>query len=208
MHDEFRVKASASDPHELLKALRDVAQEDAQGKLPRLAVTHEQEHVFLYTDSADAAERASTVVREAIARQGISGEVGVWRWHPLEERWEDISAPLPQSASERAAEHTHLEAHELEESKAAGFPEWEVRVTLPTHLQARTFAERLRAEGIPVNQRWRHLLVGANDEDAAAALAARLRTEAPADSEIHCEGSGLPYWQMLHPFSYLGGMAN
>jgi hypothetical protein len=81
-------------------------------------------------------------------------------------------------------------------------------VTLPTHHDARTFAERLRAEGIPVNQRWRHLLVGANDEDDASALAERLRAEAPAGSEIHSEGNGLPYWQMLHPFAYLGGIAN
>ena len=130
------------------------------------------------------------------------------RWHPLEERWEDASAPLPATEAERSAEHARLEELETEESQQAGHAEWEVRITLPTHHDARAFAERLRSEGIPVKQLWRHMLVGANDEDDAAALAARLRTEAPAGSEITAEGNGLEYWRLLHPYSYLGGIAN
>jgi hypothetical protein len=209
MHDEFRVKATVAKPHELLGALKALARDhDAQGTLPRSAVTHEGEHVFLYTDSLDAAERTREVVRDAMIQHEISGDVEVNRWHPVEECWEDASQPLPASESERAAEHARLEQHETQESDHAGFPEWEVRVTLPSHQDARAFAERLRAEGIPVNQRWRHLLVGANDEDDAAALAERLRGEAPAGSEIHSEGNGLPYWQMLHPYAFLGGLAN
>jgi hypothetical protein len=209
MHDEFRVEAHASAAHELVKVLGALEHgHDAQGELPRVAVTHDHDHVFLYADSPDAAERTRAVVQDAMTRHGISGELSVRRWHPLEERWEDAAAPLPASETERAAEHARLEDEETDESQRAGFPEWEVRVTLPTHQEARAFAERLRGEGIPVNQRWRHLLVGANDEDDAAALAERLRTEAPAGSEILTEGSGLPYWQMLHPFAYLGGMGN
>lgn len=209
MHDEFRVEVHASAAHELVKALEALEHgHDERGALPRVAVTHEGDHVFLYADSQDAAERTRAVVQEAMTQHGIAGELSVWRWHPLEERWEDASAPLPASEAERAAEHARLEQEETEESQRAGFAEWEVRVTLPTHQEARAFAERLRGEGIPVNQRWRHLLVGANDEDDAAALAERLRTEAPAGSEILTEGSGLPYWQMLHPFAYLGGMGN
>jgi hypothetical protein len=209
MHDEFRVEVHAPAAHELLGALKGLEHgHDARGELPRVAVTHDHEHVFLYADSQDAAERTRAVVQGAMTEHGIAGELSVRRWHPLEERWEDASAPLPASDSERAAEHARLEEEETEESQRAGFAEWEVRVTLPTHQDARAFAERLRGEGIPVNQRWRHLLVGANDEDEAAALAERLRTEAPAGSEILTEGSGLPYWQMLHPFAYLGGMGN
>jgi hypothetical protein len=206
MHDEFRVKAYAPEAHKLLKALEH--SRDAGGELPRVAVTHDHEHVFLYADSLEAANRTRDVVREAMSQHEMPGEVEVCRWHPLEERWEDASKPLPASESERAAEHAHLEQHETEESEQAGIAEWEVRVTLPSHQDARAFAERLRAEGIPFNQRWRHLLIGANDEDDAAALAERIRAEAPAGSEIHSEGSGLPYWQMLHPYAILGGIAN
>ncbi len=208
MHDEFRVKASAPEPHKLLEAIKALDHDDAGGELPRVAVTHEGEHVFLYADSLEAANRTGEAVHEAMSRHGISGEVGIYRWHPLEERWEDVAKPLPATESEQVAEHVRLEQHETEESEQAGIAEWEVRITLPNHRDARAFAERLRGEGIPVNQRWRHLLVGANDEDDAAALAERLRVEAPAGSEIHCEGSGLPYWQMLHPYAYLGGIAN
>jgi nucleotide-binding universal stress UspA family protein len=209
MHDEFRVKVEVDRPRELLHALEAVERgSDAQDAAPRAAVTHEGEHLFIYTDSLQAAERALAVVREAMSQRGLSGKVDTYRWHPLEERWEDASAPLPASDAERAAEHARLEALETEESQEAGVAEWEVRITLPTHHDARAFAERLRGEGISVNQRWKHLLVGANDEDDAAALAERLRVEAPPGSEILSEGSGLPYWQMLHPYAYLGGMGN
>ena len=209
MHDEFRVQVRAKAPGEVIDALKTVQiAYDAGRELPRLAITHEGEHVFLYADSAEAAEHAREVVEGAIAEHSIDGAVSVMRWHPLEERWEDASAPLPATEADRSAEHARLEELETEESQEAGHAEWEVRITLPTHHDARSFAERLRSEGIPVKQLWRHILVGANDEDDAAALAARLRTEAPAGSEIAAEGNGLEYWQLLHPYAYLGGIAN
>jgi hypothetical protein len=209
MQDEFRVRAHTSEARRLYAALERVEHgHDTHGQLPRVVVTHDRDDVFLYADSPQDAERVRAVVQEIIGREHIHAELELVRWHPIEERWEDPAKPLPTDAAQRAAEHARLEQDETEESQQAGFAEWEVRVTLPTHHDARAFAERLRSEGIPVNQRWRHLLVGANDEDDAAALAVRLRSEAPAGSEIHSEGSGLPYWQMLHPFAYLGGIAN
>ncbi len=209
MHDEFRVQVRAQAPGKVVDALKTIqVADDASHELPRLAITHEGDHVFLYADSADAATHAREVVEQAMAQHSIAGEASVMRWHPLEERWEDAAAPLPATEAERSAEHAHLEELETEESLQAHHAEWEVRITLPTHHDARSFAERLRGEGIPTKQLWRHLLVGANDEDDAAALATRLRTEAPAGSEIATEGNGLEYWQMLHPYAYLGGIAN
>lgn len=206
MHDEFRVQVRAQAPREVLDALK-VGDED-RSELPRLAVTHEGDHIFLYADSLEAAEHARAAVRDALARRDVAGDVQMLRWHPQEERWEDASVAIPASESEREAEHARLEELETEESLRLHEPEWEVYVTLATHHDARAFAERLRSEGIPVNQRWRHLLVGANDEDDAAALAKRLRVEAPPGSEIHAQGNGLEYWRMLHPYAYLGGIAN
>ncbi len=209
MHDEFRVQVRAHAPAEVLDALKAVqVADDAHHELPRLAITHEGDHVYLYADSAEAAAHAREVVARALAEHHLAAEVSVLRWHPVEERWEDASAPLPATDAERTAEHARLEEQETEESLQAGHPEWEVRITLPTHHDARAFAERLRVEGIPVKQLWRHLLVGANDEDDAAALAARLRAEAPEGSELTAEGSGLEYWRMLHPYAYLGGLGN
>jgi hypothetical protein len=205
VHDEFRVQAQTHSPGELIHALKDL--QDGS-PTPRVAVTHEGDHVFLYADSLPAAEQARDVVRQALQEHGLAGEVSLSRWHAVEERWEDASVPLPATDAERAAEHARLEQMETEESLQAGEPEWEVYVSLPTHHDARAFAERLRGEGIPVNQRWRHLLVGANDEDDAQALAERIRAEAPQGSEIHAQGNGLEYWRLLHPYAYLGGLAN
>ncbi len=209
MHDEFRVQVQTQSPGAVLDALKGLQNgEDAGRGSPRLAVTYEGDHIFLYADSLQAAEHAREVVQDAIARRAIPGEIALSRWHPLEECWEDATKPLPTTDAERKSEHVRLEELETEESQQAGHAEWEVRITLPTHHDARAFAERLRSEGIPVNQRWRHLLVGANDEDDAAALAERLRVEAPAGSEILAQGNGLEYWQMLHPYAIFGGLAN
>lgn len=208
MHDEFRVQVHTKSTGAVIGALKDLESAQSARSLPRLAITHEQEHVFLYADSPQAAEHARDVAEQALQERGIVGQVTSSRWHPLEERWEDASESLPSTEVEREAEHARLEQLETEESQQLGEPEWEVYVTLPTHHDARAFAERLREEGIPVNQHWRHLLVGANDEDDAAAMAKRLQVEAPPGSEIHAQGNGLEYWRMLHPYAYLGGLAN
>jgi hypothetical protein len=209
VHDEFRVQVQTKSPNAVIHALKGLKMgEEARRVAPRLAVTREGDHVFLYSDSLAGAEHARESAQRALRDGGIVGEVRLWRWHPLEERWEDASTPLPASAAERDAEHARLEQMETEESQHAGEPDWEVYVSLPTHHDARAFAERLRGEGIPVNQLWRHLLVGANDEDEADALAKRLRVEAPAGSEIHAQLNGLDIWSTLHPYAYLGGIAN
>ena len=68
----------------------------------------------------------------------------------------------------------------------------------------------LQAEGIPVLRRWRHLVVGANDEDQAKALAERLRVEAPEGSELVVEGSGVgpmnAYTRSQARFAWFGGL--
>jgi len=212
MHDEFRLQVQVQKPKEpkqLLKALKALdLDEDAQRDLGRLAVTHEGDHVFLYAESLPAAERARTIVRQAMDTAGIDGSISLLRWHPVEERWEDAAVALPQDAAAEAVERERRDAQEDAESLEGGYPQWEVRITLPTHHDARAFAERLQSEGIPVSRRWRHLFVGANDEDEASALAERLRAEAPSGSEIVADGNGAVYWRELHPFTAFGGIAN
>jgi hypothetical protein len=207
MHDEFRLRAHVQSPRALIDALKEIQLDDTSKRnLGRLAVTHDEDDVFLYADSLPTAEYARTVVQDALAQRGIGGELTLWRWHPLEERWEDASAPLPASAEAQDAERARRDAMEDAESAADGAPQWEVRMTAPTHHDARDFAEHLRSEGIPVRQHWRHLFVGANDEDEATALAERIRGEAPPGSEIVADGVGMPYWKEMHPFAMFGGM--
>jgi hypothetical protein len=212
MHDEFRLQVQAARPRELLAALKRYQPEEPEGaELGRLAVTNEQEHVFVYADSLAAAQQARQAVERMITANSLQADLSLWRWHPEEERWEDASTPLPEEAAQRAAEHAIRERRETEESLRSGYSQWEVRISLPSHHDARSLAERLQGEGIPVVQRWRHLLIGANDEDDANALAERLRAQAPAGSELEVQGNGLPFWQMLNaparPFTFFGGLA-
>jgi hypothetical protein len=214
MHDEFRIEVEVPPErvHELLDALGGI-ERGAPGGVPapeHVAVTHEGGNVFVYADSPDDVTRAREALEAILAQQRIDVHTIARRWHPEEERWEEASAPLPSTPVEHAAEHARLERLETEESRQAGHPEWEVRVTLPTHHDARAFAERLESEGYPLRRHWRHLQLGARDEDDARSLAARLRSEAPEGSAIEVEGDAWDAWAEVtapsRPFAIFGGL--
>ena len=215
MHDEYRIRVELprEHAHDLLRALESHERDGAAGvpSPEHVAVSHEEGHVFLYADSPEEAARARATVEAVLSEQGIAAELSSCRWHPEEDRWEDASLALPTTPAEHVAEHERLEQEETAESERAGYPEWEVCVTLPTHHDARAFAERLATEGIPVQHHWRHLTLGANDEDEAQALAERLQAEAPQGSKLDVEGAAWPMWVKLHdparPFALFGGLA-
>jgi hypothetical protein len=215
MHDDFRIRVEVSreQAHELLRAL-EAHERDGGAGLPspeHVAVSHEDGHVFLYADSSEEATRARATVEAVLSEKGIAAQVSSSRWHPEEERWEDASLPLPSTAAEHSAEHARLEELETDESEQIGHPEWEVRVTLPTHHDARSFAERLAGEGMPVRRHWRHLNLGTRDEDEARALAERLRDEAPRGSSFEVQGDAWDAWSEVNaparPFAIFGGLA-
>ena len=215
MHDDFRIRVELQ-PGEvarLIKGLEEV-EHDAERDTPstgRVSVSHEGGHVFLYADSSENAAWARDTVEKLLVELHADGKLSSWRWHPEEDRWEDISVALPSTSVEHAAEHQRLEELETEESEHAGHAGWEVRVTLPTHHDARTFAERLAAEGVPVQRHWRHVVLGAEDEDDARALAERLRSEAPQGSSLDVEGAAWDAWVAVNapagPFAFFGGLA-
>jgi hypothetical protein len=215
VHDEFRidVEVPRERAHELLDALGSLSRGSLEGvSLPRhVAVSHEGGHVFMYADSRDEATSASAGLDAILAQLGIEGRSATHRWHPEEERWEDVSASLPSTGAQHEAEHARLEQLETQESEQAGHPQWEVRITLPTHHDAREFAERLESEGYPLRRHWRHLQLGARDEDDARALAARLQVEAPDGSSIEVEGDAADAWAEVtapaRPFAIFGGLA-
>jgi hypothetical protein len=98
---------------------------------------------------------------------------------------------------------------ERRESEEQGYPQYEVRVKFSSWDEAGEFADRLRAEGLPTVHRWRHVLVGAADEDAANALAERIRGEAPTGSEVAVEATLEETQDDIHnPFAFLGGLGN
>ena len=173
----------------------------------RVIVSRDDERVFLYADSE---ERARRVGRLVAARLGhpAEGSIALTRWHPVEQRWEDASIPLPRTEEEWQAEHERLQAREAAESRQTGFAEWEVRVELPSHDETVDFADRLEAEGVPVVRRYTFLLVGAENEDEAHALAERLEAEAPGGSRVEVEPGGRMVWEVTphNPFAVFGGL--
>jgi hypothetical protein len=173
----------------------------------RVAVSGDDDHVFLYAATEAAAREAERLVRDLLAQHDARGTFALDRWHPIEEQWEDASLPLPTSPADEAREHERREALETEESHAAGVAEWEVRVELDSHHEAVELAERLEAEGQAVVRRWKYLVVGANNEDEAKELAERLQREAPG-AAVHVEPGGGMVWQRYptNPFAVFGGL--
>jgi hypothetical protein len=163
--------------------------------------------VYFYGDSEKQIREAERLVRAILAERGLPARLEVSRWHPLEERWEDPSVPLPRTEEERRAEMERLAADEAAESRIEG-PQWEVRLELPGHRETVAFADRLEAEGISVLRRWKFLLVGAETEQHAEELAARFRAEAPAGTIVSVEASGemLEDVALPNPFVVFGGL--
>ena len=191
MGDDFRVTATFADSGPVgwladrLRVHR--VEDDARGRLGgRVSVSGGEDHLFLYADSAAAAQEAEAVVRSILGEKGLQARFALDRWHPVEERWEDAAQPLPATDAERAVEHERLEADQEAESQASGFADWEVRVDLPTHHDAVAVARRLEAEGQSPIRRWKYLIVGANTEDDARSLAASIQADA-ADAKVSVE---------------------
>jgi hypothetical protein len=176
----------------------------------RVAVTHDGPHLFVYADSEEQVRAAQTALQPLLTEHGIpESAVAIQRWHPEEEHWEAPTVAMPEDLpEEEAREHRREESDDRERSREQGFPEWEVRLGLPSHGDAVALAEQLEGEGIPVTRRWRYLLIGAETEDDARALARRLREEAPADAELIVEPNGQEVWREMHPYTVLGGLAN
>jgi hypothetical protein len=114
---------------------------------------------------------------------------------------------MPDEPAEERAERQEAVERELKETEERGYPEFEVRVDLPSREEAERFAERLRAEDLPVVHRWKYVLVGAIDEEHAKELAERIRGQAPPGSQVAAQGSWPgAYAKVYGPFAFLGGL--
>jgi hypothetical protein len=176
----------------------------------RVIVSHEGGTIFLYAGDRDQLDRARRVVQGQLDQKGWDASFELRHWHEAAEDWEDPDAAEPTTAAGQEAERERLMATEDEEAAARGLAEFEVRVEFPSHREARDFAKRLEDEGLEPVRRWRYLVVGAADEDAANELADRIRAEAPTDSKVTAEGSLAAAWRDRppNPFFFLGGLAD
>jgi hypothetical protein len=174
----------------------------------RLVVSVDGPDVFVYAGTREQAERAERAIRSLAAEHGWDVEIELKRWHPTAEEWEDPDKPLPASDGDLAAEHEELIRREREEAREQGYPDFEVRVQCRSRSDAIALAERLRSEDIPSLRRWRYLLVGAADEDAAKELARRIAAESPPGAVVTTEGTGRAANEVRpgNPFAVFGGL--
>jgi hypothetical protein len=151
----------------------------------RLAVSEDDDELFVYASSPAEAERARGIVGAVVAEERLDARLGpVEHWLHDEERWDD-EPPEPTPEEEL-----------LEE----GVAPWEVRVECESHREADDLAERLEAEGHGVVRRWKYLIVGATTREEAEALAERLHGEV--------EFSSAYVWETVpqNPFVVFGGL--
>jgi hypothetical protein len=214
MSDDWRLRIHLQDgapAAELTERLGEAEHDLEESFHDRVAVSRDDSEVFAYTGTRELAERVEQLVASLAAGHGWEIKTELRHWHPTSEDWEDPDVPLPSADAARAAEHAELIERERAEVAERGYPEFEVRVELPSRRDAGEFADKLREEGLPLVHRWKYVLVGASDEDSAAALAERLRAEAPSGSTVTVEGT----WKAMeaetpsmgrHWYAVFGGM--
>jgi hypothetical protein len=167
-------------------------EQDVRHRLGRnVVVGSGDSQIFLYAGTEVAAGEAEQAARDMLGQLGIEAEITLDRWHPIEEEWRSPDEAMPRTEAERHAEHERLEDAETADSVAAGSALWQARAELGSHRDAVALADTLQGEGYPVVRRWRFLIVGANNEDDAQALAEHIRREAPADAQVSAEPAGV-----------------
>jgi hypothetical protein len=173
----------------------------------RVIVSRNETTIFLYAGDRGQAERAQALVERLTREDEEEVAIDFRRWHPIAEDWKPADEPMPDEPAEERAEREQAIARELRETEERGYPEFEVRIDLPSRGDAERFAEQLRAEDLPVVHRWKYLLVGAIDEEHAKELAERVRGEAPPGSRVAAQGSWPgTYAKVYGPFAFLGGL--
>jgi len=214
MNDDWRLRTDLRDPEQARELTELLRSHEVESNLEhafhdRVVVSFDGPGVFCYAGTREQAQQAEQVVKALAAEHGWEPEMELTHWHPTSEQWEDPDEPLPESSAELDRERLERVAQERKDSMAQGYPEFEVRVQCATRADAAALADTLQQERIPIVHRWSYVLVGALDEDSAAALAERLRAEAPTGSAVTVEGNLRAVYneRPWRPFSVLGGLA-
>lgn len=192
MEDGFRVEVELDDEehgYSIRERLRALDLDDrARERLGRgVMVTRDGTRLFLYAESGARAQEAERIVRELVESSGLTADLRVTRWHPVEEAWKELSVPLPATAAEQDAEYAAREAAESAEAEREGVYDWSVVVHLPGRGAAAALADVLAGEGLDVTRRWRYVVAGVPTEERAQELVERLRAELPEEADIRVE---------------------
>ena len=189
MAEDFRVEVELDDEahgYSLRERFRAVRLDDeARKRLGRnVVVTRDASKLFLYAEDEEQAREAEQVVRRLLDEEGLTAEVRLTRWHPVEEEWKELSIPLPRTAEEEQLEYETREATEEREAETEGSYDWQVVLHVGSRSEAHELADRLAREGLPVARRWRYVVVGAVTEEEAQELEARFLAELGDQAEV------------------------
>ena len=153
----------------------------------QVAVSSNDNQIFLYAHSVGLADEAAQVAREVLALRDISAPVRTEGWSWREQEWRDADEmpadPAPDRQEQERVRHAHWQEQERERSVRTGFPAWQVWVELLSHRDVVALAGHLAAQGWRVRRRPRSLIVWANCEDDARGLARALCGDGSADAD-------------------------
>jgi hypothetical protein len=177
---------------------------------PTAVVTHADAHIYAYLTSEAAAIATEALALDVLRESGINIELTLERWHPIEQRWESLNVPRPQTDEELAAERARQQEDEAATARALSHAEWEILIECHSHAEAVQLAETLANQALSVIRRWRYLIVGTATEDEANALADRLAATPGVNAEISVRPSGGMLLEALpsSPFLIFSGLAN
>jgi len=151
----------------------------------RLAVSRDDETIFVYGSSRLQMEQAQKVVEAELGEADIQPlVVRIEHWLAAEERWDD--EPKDETWEEDLLER--------------GYSPWEVRVESASHEEADALADRLEQQGHNVVRRWTYVIVGTATRKEADALAQQLHGEVEPGGEVVYEA--MP----RNPFAIFGGL--
>ncbi len=154
-------------------------------KAHQLAVSQDDNTIFVYAATQAAAEQARAVVEAELKAHGIDAQTSqVEHWLDEEDRWDD--EPPGET----------WEEEELER----GYAPWEVRVECASREAAKALADQLETEGYKPERRSHFLIVGAASREDADALAARVHGEVEPGGELVYEV------EPANPFRIFGGL--
>lgn len=190
--DDWRLRIELPDEEgargllERLHLARSDAEEFAEElRAHRLAVSHDDDTLFVYASTGMQAEQARRVVEQELGDADLTPTRFVLeRWLPDEDRWDDE----PDTGDVE------------EELLARGYAPWEVRVEAKSLDEARGLADQLRAEGYDVSRTFNYVVVGAATREQAAELARRIHGRVEPGGELVYEV------QPGNPFAVFGGL--
>ena len=151
----------------------------------RLAVSRDDDTVFVYAGSGMQAEQASRIIEQELQDGGWEPtRLVTEHWLHDEERWDDEP----------------VELFTEDELLARGYAPWEVRVECKSLAEANELADRLREEGYGVSHTFTYVIAGTATRDDAVELARRIHGEVEPGGELVYEV------QPQNPFAVFGGL--